>query len=122
MTLAFKGRWPIRIPLAKLFGNAPLVWIRMQGAYDAWHAFRDVNVTAVPTLNADAANAATPEAKARRSADWPPDPDAAPACTSGVAGKRWRHGHGTSAPVHCCCSVRVVRISDGNPVDASRTL
>jgi plasmid maintenance system antidote protein VapI len=34
----------------KLFGNEPLVWIRMQGAYDAWHASREVDVSAVPTL------------------------------------------------------------------------
>lgn len=40
----------VAVRLAKLFGNAPLFWIRMQGAYDAWHATRDVDVSAVPTL------------------------------------------------------------------------
>ena len=40
----------VAVRLAKLFGNAPLVWIRMQGAYDAWHATREVDVSAVPTL------------------------------------------------------------------------
>ena len=40
----------VAVRLAKLFGNTPLVWIRMQGAYDAWHASRDVDVSAVPTL------------------------------------------------------------------------
>ena len=40
----------VAVRLAKLFGNEPLVWIRMQGAYDAWHACRDVDVSAVPTL------------------------------------------------------------------------
>lgn len=40
----------VAVRLAKLFGNAPLVWIRMQGAYDAWHAAREVDVSAVPTL------------------------------------------------------------------------
>ncbi len=35
--------------LAKLCGNAPLVWIRMQGAYDAWPAAREVDVSAVLT-------------------------------------------------------------------------
>ena len=40
----------VAVRLAKLFGNAPLVWIRMQGAYDAWHASRDVDVSCVPTL------------------------------------------------------------------------
>lgn len=33
-----------------LFGNEPLVWIRMQGAYDAWYASREVDVSAVPPL------------------------------------------------------------------------
>ena len=40
----------VAVRLAKLFGNAPLLWIRMQGAYDAWHAAREVDVSAVPTL------------------------------------------------------------------------
>lgn len=40
----------VAVRLAKLFGNAPLVWIRMQGAYDAWHAAREVDVSGVPTL------------------------------------------------------------------------
>lgn len=38
--------------LAKLFGTEALFWIRMQGAYDAWHATRDVDVSAIPTLSA----------------------------------------------------------------------
>ena len=37
--------------LGKLLGNGPLFWIRMHGAYDAWHAERDVDVSAVPSLN-----------------------------------------------------------------------
>ena len=40
----------VAVHIAKLFGNEPLVWIRMQGAYDAWHASREVDVSAVPTL------------------------------------------------------------------------
>ena len=40
----------VAVRLAKLFSNEPLVWIRMQGAYDAWHASREVDVSAVPTL------------------------------------------------------------------------
>lgn len=40
----------VAVRLAKLFGNAPLVWIRMQGAYDAWHAAREVDVSDIPTL------------------------------------------------------------------------
>jgi addiction module HigA family antidote len=40
----------VAVRLAKLLGNEALVWIRMQGAYDAWHAARDVDVSSVPTL------------------------------------------------------------------------
>ncbi|WFE73301.1 HigA family addiction module antitoxin [Roseinatronobacter sp. S2] len=40
----------VAVRLAKLFGNEPLFWIRMQGAYDAWHACRNVDVSGVPTL------------------------------------------------------------------------
>ena len=40
----------VAVRLAKLFGNEPLVWIRMQGACDAWHASREVDVSAIPTL------------------------------------------------------------------------
>src|SRR5690554_3791988 len=40
----------VAVRLAKLFGNAPLVWIRMQKAYDAWHASREVDVSSIPTL------------------------------------------------------------------------
>ncbi len=36
--------------LGKLLGNSPLFWIRMQGAYDAWHAEREVDVSGVPTI------------------------------------------------------------------------
>ena len=42
----------VAVRLGKLLGNDPLVWIRMQGAYDAWHACREVDVSAVPTLTA----------------------------------------------------------------------
>jgi antitoxin HigA-1 len=41
----------VAVRLAKLFGNSPLVWIRMQGDYDGWHALRAVDVSAVPTLS-----------------------------------------------------------------------
>jgi len=40
----------VAVRLAKLFGNEALFWIRMQGAYDAWHASREVDVSGVPTL------------------------------------------------------------------------
>ena len=38
--------------LGKMFGDGAAVWLRMQAAYDAWHAERDVDVTNIPTLRA----------------------------------------------------------------------
>jgi len=35
------------VRLAKLFGNEPLFWIKMQEAYDAWRACQDVDVSRV---------------------------------------------------------------------------
>ena len=40
----------VAVRLGKLFGDGAGVWIRMQGAYDAWHAERDVDVSRIPTL------------------------------------------------------------------------
>ena len=40
----------VAVRLGKLFGNGPSVWIRMQAAYDTWHAERSVDVSAIPTL------------------------------------------------------------------------
>jgi addiction module HigA family antidote len=40
----------VAVRLGKLFGDGAGVWIRMQGAYDGWHAEREVDVSAVPTL------------------------------------------------------------------------
>ena len=34
------------------FGDGPDVWLRMQAAYDAWHASRDVDVSKVKQLKA----------------------------------------------------------------------
>ena len=45
----------VAVRLGKLLGNGPLFWVRMQGAYDAWQAVRDVDVSGVPTLVADTA-------------------------------------------------------------------
>jgi len=42
----------VAVRLAKMFGGEPLVWVRMQGAYDTWHAARSVDVSNVPTLEA----------------------------------------------------------------------
>ncbi|QEA40071.1 HigA family addiction module antidote protein [Pistricoccus aurantiacus] len=36
--------------LGKLFGNGPGLWLRLQAAHDAWHAEREVDVSAVPSL------------------------------------------------------------------------
>lgn len=42
----------VAVRLAKMFGGEPLAWVRMQGAHDAWHAARVVDVSAVPVLHA----------------------------------------------------------------------
>ncbi|MDQ7262123.1 HigA family addiction module antitoxin [Paracoccus sp. PS-1] len=42
----------VAVRLAKMFGGEPLAWVRMQGAHDAWHAAREVDVSSVPTLHA----------------------------------------------------------------------
>lgn len=49
----------VAVRIAKLFGTAPLFWIRMQGAYDAWHASREVDVSAIPTLSTAPETSAT---------------------------------------------------------------
>ncbi|MGB8602358.1 MAG: HigA family addiction module antitoxin [Rhizomicrobium sp.] len=38
--------------LGKAFGDGAGIWLRMQAAYDAWHAERSVDVSMVPVLNA----------------------------------------------------------------------
>lgn len=40
----------VAVRLGKMFGNGPLFWIRMQAAYDAWHAEREIDVSNIPTL------------------------------------------------------------------------
>lgn len=40
------------VRLAKMFGGDAIAWVRMQGAYDAWHAARTVDVSGIPTLRA----------------------------------------------------------------------
>jgi addiction module HigA family antidote len=50
------GRKPISPTIAakigKLVGNGPAIWLRMQAAYDAWHAEREVDVSNIPTIRA----------------------------------------------------------------------
>jgi len=38
--------------LGKAFGDGAGVWLRMQAAFDAWHAERSVDVSKVPQINA----------------------------------------------------------------------
>jgi len=42
----------VAVRLAAMFGGEPIAWVRMQGAYDAWHAARRVDVSAIPHLTA----------------------------------------------------------------------
>lgn len=41
----------IAVRFGKLFGDGAGVWIRMQAAYDTWHAERDIDVSDIPTLD-----------------------------------------------------------------------
>lgn len=36
--------------IAKAFGGSTASWLRVQAAYDAWHAERDVDVSHIPVL------------------------------------------------------------------------
>jgi len=38
------------VRVAKMFGGTPASWVRMQAAYDTWHAEREVDVSSIPTL------------------------------------------------------------------------
>ncbi len=40
------------VRLAKLFGGGAAAWVRMQAAYDVWHAEREVDTSGIPTLTA----------------------------------------------------------------------
>lgn len=44
----------VAVRLGKLFGNGPGVWVRMQTAYDTWHAERLLvdEIKKIPTLTA----------------------------------------------------------------------
>jgi antitoxin HigA-1 len=45
----------VAVRLGKLFGDGGGVWVRMQAAYDTWHAEREVDVSGIPTLRPRAA-------------------------------------------------------------------
>jgi addiction module HigA family antidote len=40
----------VAVRLGKLFGDGAGVWVRMQAAYDTWHAERVVDVSGIETL------------------------------------------------------------------------
>lgn len=42
----------VAVRLGAAFGDGPEVWLRMQGAYDAWHAARKVDVRRIRHLSA----------------------------------------------------------------------
>lgn len=42
----------VAVKLGRAFRDGPEVWLRMQAAFDAWHASRDVDVSKVKILNA----------------------------------------------------------------------
>jgi addiction module HigA family antidote len=45
----------VAVRLGKLFGDGAGVWIRMQAAYDTWHAEREEDVSEIPTIGVKAA-------------------------------------------------------------------
>ena len=42
----------VAVRLGKLFGDGTGIWLRMQAAYDAWHAERKVDVSRIETIKA----------------------------------------------------------------------
>ena len=42
----------VAVRLGKLFGDGAGAWLRMQAAYDTWHAERSVDLSAIPTIRA----------------------------------------------------------------------
>jgi antitoxin HigA-1 len=48
-----KGVSPhVAVRLGKLFGDGAGVWVRMQAAYDTWHAERAIDTSRIPTIKA----------------------------------------------------------------------
>ncbi len=45
----------VAVRLGKLFGDGAGIWVRMQAAYDVWHAERDEDVSEIPTIRRTAA-------------------------------------------------------------------
>lgn len=42
----------VAVRLGKLFGDGAAPWLRMQAAYDTWHAEREIDVSEIPTIRA----------------------------------------------------------------------
>ncbi|GAB4365737.1 MAG: HigA family addiction module antitoxin [Methylohalobius crimeensis] len=42
----------VAVRFGKMFGGSGESWVRMQVAYDTWHAEREIDVSNIPTLNA----------------------------------------------------------------------
>jgi addiction module HigA family antidote len=42
----------VAVRLGKLFGDGAGVWMRMQAAYDVWHAEQEEDVRGIPTIRA----------------------------------------------------------------------
>lgn len=42
----------VAVRLGKMFGDGAGVWLRMQAAYDAWHAEQEVDTSKIPRLTA----------------------------------------------------------------------
>jgi addiction module HigA family antidote len=40
----------VAVRIGKLFGNGAGIWVRMQAAYDTWHAEHTVDVSGIETL------------------------------------------------------------------------
>ena len=40
----------VAVRVGKLFGSGAGIWVKMQGAYDTWHAERTVDVSNIETL------------------------------------------------------------------------
>ena len=43
---------PVAIRLGKMFGDGGGLWLKMQDAYDLWHAARPVDTSGIPTIKA----------------------------------------------------------------------
>jgi addiction module HigA family antidote len=42
----------VAVRLGKLFGDGAAPWLRMQAAYDTWHAEQEIDLNEIPTIRA----------------------------------------------------------------------